>query len=71
MIIGLSKKKERNKKKIPRVTARQQWLTPIILATPKAENKRITVQASLGKQFMRPYLKNTLHRKELSEWLTW
>jgi hypothetical protein len=31
-----------------------QWLTLVILATWEAEIKRITVQASLGKIFMRP-----------------
>jgi hypothetical protein len=45
--------------------ARCQWLTPVILATRKAEI-RIVVQ---GKLFVRPYLENTQHRKELAEWL--
>jgi hypothetical protein len=29
--------------------ARHQWLTPIILATQEAENRRIKFEANLGK----------------------
>jgi hypothetical protein len=40
------------------------WLTRAILATQEAEIRRITVQSSPGKQFMRPYLEKTLHKKK-------
>jgi hypothetical protein len=45
-------------------SARCQWLTPVILATQKAEIRRIMVQSQPpGKQLARPYLKNTHHNK--------
>jgi hypothetical protein len=51
------------------VCARHQWLISVILATWEAEIRR--TEASLGKQFARPYLKNTPDQKELVEWLKW
>jgi hypothetical protein len=47
-----------------------QWLTSVILATQEAEIRRIKVlKASLGKWFVRPYLKNTQHKNGFVEWL--
>jgi hypothetical protein len=40
------------------LAARHQWLTPIILATPEAEIGSSQFKVSLGKEFLRPYLKN-------------
>jgi hypothetical protein len=42
------------------------WLTPVILATQEAEIRRIVV---LGKQFWRPYLEKTHHKKGLVKWV--
>jgi hypothetical protein len=42
------------------------WFTPVILARQAAEIRRI---ASLGKQFVRPYFEQTLHKNGLVEWL--
>jgi hypothetical protein len=48
---------------------------PVILATQEAEISRIEVQASPGKEFLRPYLKNNQHKKRVGgvaqvvEWL--
>jgi hypothetical protein len=39
------------------------------LATQEAEIRRITVQSQPGQIVARPYLKKTLHKKELKEWL--
>jgi hypothetical protein len=47
---------------------RHQWLTLVILATQEAEIRRIEVQ-SQPKQIVRPYLKNTHHKKGLVKWL--
>jgi hypothetical protein len=40
---------------------------PVILATQEAEIRGSQFAASLGKQFMIPYLKNTQHKKELAQ----
>jgi hypothetical protein len=45
-----------------------RWLKPVILATQEGKIRRITVQSQLV-QFVRPYLKITLHQKGLVEWL--
>jgi hypothetical protein len=46
-----------------------RWLTPVILAT----QDDLTLKPSLGKYFMRPYLKqnktNLITKKGLAEWL--
>jgi hypothetical protein len=42
---------------------------PIVLATQVAEIRRIMVQSQPSKYFLRPYLKNTQHKKGLAEWL--
>jgi hypothetical protein len=52
--------------KIPN-TARCRWLTSIILVSQEAEIRRF--KASPGKQFVRPYLENYLHKEGLVEWL--
>jgi hypothetical protein len=36
---------------------------PVILATQEAEIRRITVQSQPGKEFARPYLEKTQHKK--------
>jgi hypothetical protein len=43
--------------------------TPIILAIQEAEIRKMVVQGQLGKEFSRPYLKKTHHKKGLVEWL--
>jgi hypothetical protein len=43
------------------------WLAPVILATQEAEIRRIGFKASLGKQFVRPFLKKPHHKKVLVE----
>jgi hypothetical protein len=45
------------------------WLIPVILAPQEAEIRRIVVQSQPGEQFLRPYLKNTHHKKRLVVWL--
>jgi hypothetical protein len=50
------------------IVTRHRWLMPVILATQEAEVRRITVQASLGKWFTKPYVKKPYHKK-LAEWL--
>jgi hypothetical protein len=42
---------------------------PEILATQKAEIRRISSKPSLSKQFIRPNLEKTHHKKGLGEWL--
>jgi hypothetical protein len=44
-------------------------LTPILLWRQRSEGSQF--EASLSKQFKRPYLKNTLHKKGLVKWLKW
>jgi hypothetical protein len=42
--------------------ARHPWLMPVILTTPKAETRRITIQGQLRQIVGRPYLQwSTLH----------
>jgi hypothetical protein len=43
--------------------ARHWWLTPVILAIQEAEIRRMGFEASSGKQFTRPYLEKTHHKK--------
>jgi hypothetical protein len=50
------------------ILARHWWLTPVILATQEAEIRRITLEATPGKEFTRPYLKKILHKKGLDWW---
>jgi hypothetical protein len=46
------------------------WLTPVILATQKAEIRRIAVQSQPGQIILcDPILKKTYHQKGLVEWL--
>jgi hypothetical protein len=40
-------------------SARNQWLTPVILATQEAEIRRIMVGSRSGKYFVDPIIKNT------------
>jgi hypothetical protein len=40
-----------------------------ILATQEAEIRKTEVRSQLGKQFTRPCLENTHHKKGLVEWL--
>jgi hypothetical protein len=40
---------KRLKSYLKKAHARHQWLTPVILATQKAQIRRIAVQASMGK----------------------
>jgi hypothetical protein len=55
-----------------RILARCWWLTLVILATPEAEMGRISVHSQpWANTFLRPYLKNTQHKKGLVEWLKW
>jgi hypothetical protein len=42
---------------------------PVILTTQEAENRRIAVQGQLGQIVHETYLKKTLHKKGLVEWL--
>jgi hypothetical protein len=42
-----------------------RWFTPVNLATQETEIRQF--KASLGKQFKRPYLKNTEHKKGLAK----
>jgi hypothetical protein len=49
------------------ISTKSQWLTPVILATQEAEIRGSQFKASLAKQFARPFLKNTYHRKGLAE----
>jgi hypothetical protein len=44
---------------------------PIILALGRQRSGVSRFEASLSKQFMRPYLENTEHKKGLAEWLKW
>jgi hypothetical protein len=43
------------------------WLTSAILATQEAEIRRIKVEASPGKEFVKPYPRKTHHKKGLVE----
>jgi hypothetical protein len=43
--------------------ARHWWFTRIILATQEAEIGGSWFEASLGKEFKRPYFENTHHKK--------
>jgi hypothetical protein len=43
----------------------------VILATGEAELRRIPVRGHLGKEFRRPCLEKTEHKKGLVEWLKW
>jgi hypothetical protein len=51
-----------------KLSARCWWLTPLIPATQEAEIRNIVVP-SQPKEFMRPHLEKTLHKKGLMEWL--
>jgi hypothetical protein len=42
--------------------ARHQWLTPVILATQKAEIRRIVVQTQLGQTVRETLSRKTLHK---------
>jgi hypothetical protein len=44
-------------------------LTPVILATQKQKSGGLWFKASSSKQFTRPYLKKSHHKKRLVEWL--
>jgi hypothetical protein len=44
--------------------ARSQWLTPIILDTQEQRARGSRFETSSGKQFLRPYLEKTHHKKE-------
>jgi hypothetical protein len=47
--------------------ARHWWHTPAIPATQESEIRELQLEASLGKQFMRPILKNPSQKKGLVE----
>jgi hypothetical protein len=49
--------------------AGRQWLTTVFLATHEAEIRIWRFEASPGKQFVKPYLEKTHHKKGLKEWL--
>jgi hypothetical protein len=50
----------------------QPWrLMPVILAIQRQRSGGSQLEACLGKQFKRPYLKNTQHKKELVECVKW
>jgi hypothetical protein len=42
---------------------------PVILATQRHRPGGLQFETSLGKQFARPYLKNTQHKTGLADWL--
>jgi hypothetical protein len=44
---------------------------PVILATRRQRSGGLQIEASLGKQFMSPYLENTQHKIGLAECLKW
>jgi hypothetical protein len=46
-----------------RKLARQQWLTPIILDTQKAEISKVGIRSQPGQIVQRPYLENTHYKK--------
>jgi hypothetical protein len=46
-----------------------QWLTPVILATQKAEIRKIVVQRQPGKIVHETLSGKTYHKKGLVEWL--
>jgi hypothetical protein len=48
-----------------------QWLMPVIISIWKAKIKGSSYEPCPGKQFERPYLENTQHKKGLVEWLKW
>jgi hypothetical protein len=48
--------------------AGSQWLTPIILATQKAEIRRITVQSPSGQLVLKNPSRKNPSQKELVEW---
>jgi hypothetical protein len=45
------------------------WLTPIILATQKAEIRRVMVQSQTGQNNVRPYLEKIHYEIGLVEWV--
>jgi hypothetical protein len=44
---------------------------PVIISIWKAKIKGSSYEPCPGKQFERPYLENTQHKKGLVEWLKW
>jgi hypothetical protein len=47
-----------------RLQARSHWLTPVIQLLRRQRSGGSQFDVSLGKQFMRPYLENTHHKKK-------
>jgi hypothetical protein len=51
------------------ILARNQWLTPVILAIHEAEIRRIVVQSQFGQIVLKTLSRKTLHKQGLMEWL--
>jgi hypothetical protein len=49
--------------------ARRPWLTPVTLDSGGRDQEDCSSKAALGKYLARPYLKKTITKKGLVEWL--
>jgi hypothetical protein len=66
------RKVRRNLKVKTEEKAKHWWLTPVILATPEAEIRRIKVGGQLGQILLQTLSQKYPTQKEgLTEWLKW